>query len=78
MSVGRIICIYFKNHKRRAVGIVLSIGMVTFLSLMPAQILRLLVDDAISSKNAEKLIQIAIVYLSTYFVIGITTFIKDL
>ena len=77
MSVGRIICIYFKNHKRRAVGIVLSIGMVTFLSLMPAHILTLLVDDAISSNKAEKLIQIAIVYLSTYFVIGITTFIKD-
>lgn len=76
MSVLKSIAQYFKTHKIRLLAVVVLIAIVTVLALLPAQILRYIVDEVIG--NNKKLFLSALVFASTYVLIGIVTFIKDL
>lgn len=78
MSFCKIILSYFKKHKIRLGFVVISILLVTIISLLPAQILKIIVDEVIPSENINKLFKIALIYLLTYILIGIITFIKDI
>lgn len=78
MSVLKTITYYFKHHKFKAFLIIFMICLVTVLALLPAQVLRIIVDDAIGNKKSKQLLTFAIVYGICYLVIGITTFIKDI
>ena len=78
MSVGKTIKDYFKEHKLKTCLIVLAIAAVTVLSLLPAQILRIIVDDVIKEEKAQRLLAAALIYAGTYILIGIVTFLKDL
>ena len=78
MSIGKIILDYFKIHKLKALAIVLIVAIAAVAAILPAQVLRIIVDDAIPSKKAIKLLQISLVYVLTYVLVGVTTFIKDI
>ncbi len=78
MSVGKTILLYFKKHKLKAFLIVFMIMLVTFISLAPAQVLRIIVDDAIINSKVKVLITFSIIYSLVYLLIGIITFIKDI
>ncbi|MGM9971870.1 MAG: ABC transporter ATP-binding protein [Anaeroplasmataceae bacterium] len=77
MTVSKVILLYFKEHKFKAFLILFMILLVTVLSLAPAQILRIIVDDAIGNSKIRILIIFSIVYALMYLLIGIITFIKD-
>lgn len=70
MSVGKTIKDYFKEHKLKTCLIVLAIAAVTVLSLLPAQILRIIVDDVIKEEKAQRLLAAALIYAGTQRSIG--------
>lgn len=78
MSVGKILKEFLKKNKLSTLLVVLSIMLVTVIALMPAQILRVIVDQTIPSADIQKLFWVAIVYISTYVLVGLTTFLKDI
>lgn len=78
MSVWKTILLYFKKHKFKAVLIILMILLVTLIALLPAQILRVIVDDAISNSKIKKLLIYSVAYSIVFLLIGIITFIKDI
>ncbi|MGM9970364.1 MAG: ABC transporter ATP-binding protein [Anaeroplasma sp.] len=77
MSFGNTIIKYFKSHKFSLFIIFSLIILVTLISLLPAQILRVIVDDVIGKGNKNKLFISSIIFAISYFMIGIITFIKD-
>ncbi len=77
MSVGKVFLLFIKKHKIRVLLIVLSIILVSVLALLPAQVLKVIVDEIIPLGDEKKLLYIALVYLLTYICIGIATFLKD-
>ena len=77
MSVKKEVLLYFKKHIFKAIFIILMIILVTFVSLIPAQLLRIIVDDAIINSKIKTLIVFSIVYSIIYIIIGVITFIKD-
>ncbi len=78
MSVGKVIILYFKEHKFKAFLIFFMILLVTIIALIPAQILRIIVDDAIGNSKVKILAIYSIIYFFMYLLIGIITFIKDI
>ena len=78
MSVFKTIVLYFKEHKLKLGLIVFMIIAVTLISLVPAQVLRIIVDDAIGNSKIKTLIVFSITYSLVYLLIGIITFIKDI
>lgn len=78
MSVFKTIVLYFKEHKLKLGLIVFMIIAVTLISLVPAQVLRIIVDDAIGNSKIKTLIVFSITYSLIYLLIGIITFIKDI
>lgn len=78
MSVGKIIFQYFKSHKIRAVWILIFILLVTILALLPAQILRIIIDDVIENKKISQLVFAALLYACVYVILGIVTFLKEI
>lgn len=78
MNISKIIILYFKNHKLKALLIILMIILVSLVALVPAHILRVIVDDAISNSKIKLLIIYSIIYGLTYLLIGIITFFKDM
>lgn len=77
MSVKKTIINYFKKHKIKLFIIIFMILLVTVLSLIPAQILRIITDEGINEAKLQILLIYSIFYSIIYLVIGITTFIKD-
>ena len=78
MNVKSTVIDYFKKHKNRLFIIITIIIFVTILSLIPAQILRIVTDEGINEKKLQILLIYSIFYSIIYLVIGITTFIKDI
>ena len=78
MSVGKVVLLYFKEHKFKTFLIIFMIILVTLVALIPAQVLRIIVDDAISSSKLKKLLIFSLVYSIVYLLIGIITFLKDI
>lgn len=77
MSVFKVLLLYIKRHKIRTALVIASVAAVAVLALVPAQILKIIVDDVIPQGDKAKLLKIAAVYAATYAAIGITAFIKD-
>lgn len=67
---------YFKKHKFIFIISVLTIILTTLLSLVPPQILRIIVDDVLPNKN-NKLLIFAIIYMISFILIGIIDFLKS-
>ena len=78
MNVKSTVIDYFRKHKNRLFIIITMIIFVTILSLIPAQILRIVTDEGINEKKLQILLIYSIFYSIIYLVIGITTFIKDI
>ncbi len=78
MSVLKVIKIYFKQHKIKLFFILLLIIITTILSLLPSQILRIIIDDTITENKLNMLIKYSIIYGVCFLVIGIISFIKDI
>ena len=62
MSVGKCIVNYFKQHICVFIFSIIVVLSVTLLSLVPPQILRIIVDKVIPSKDKNKLLLAAIFY----------------
>jgi len=77
MSVLKVLLLYLKRHKARTAAVIISVATVTLLALVPAQILKVIVDDIIPGGDGERLLTAALVYAATYVAIGLVTFIKD-
>lgn len=78
MSVIGIALSYFKKHKLNLMLIIFLIVLVTLIALVPAQVLRLIVDDGIANKKSTKLFIFSLSYGISFILVGIITFIKDL
>ena len=65
MSVGKVIILYFKEHKFKAFLIFFMILLVYIIALIPAQILRIIVDDAIGNSKVKILAIYSIIYNHT-------------
>jgi len=77
MSVLKCIKLYFKNHIFILILSIFIIFGVTFLSLVPPQILKIIIDDIIPLKNKAELLKYATIYMLTFVVISLITFIKE-
>ena len=66
MSVGKCIVNYFKKHIFVFIFSIIVVLSVTLLSLVPPQILRIIVDKVIPSKDKNKLLLAAIFYALIY------------
>ena len=73
-----ILGLYLKKHKLFMISIIFLIVVVSVLAVLPAQILRVIVDDTIGSKNYSKLVILAVFYTLSYLLLGIINFLKDL
>lgn len=78
MSVLKCVISYFKKHFVVFILSLLVIITVTLLSLVPPQILRIIVDDVIVSKDLNVLFKYALFYMLIFIVIGFTDFIKEI
>lgn len=74
----RIFIEYFKRHLTSLILIILMILIVTVLALVPAQILRIIVDDIIFNNKANLLLLFGIIYALSYLLIGVFNFLKNL
>ena len=77
MSVGKCIVNYFKKHIFVFIFSIIVVLSVALLSLVPPQILRIIVDKVIPSKDKNKLLLAAIFYALIFIFIGIVDFIKE-
>lgn len=77
MSVGKCIVNYFKKHIFVFIFSIIVVLSVTLLSLVPPQILRIIVDKVIPSKDKNKLLLAAIFYALIFIFIGIVDFLKE-
>ena len=77
MSVIKCIFNYFKKHRIIFVFTLLVIISVTFLSLVPPQLLKIIVDDLSSSNNISHLWIYALLYMLIFIAIGIINFLKE-
>lgn len=77
MNVFKCIVDYFKKHILVFIFSIIVVVGVTILSLVPPQILRIIVDDVIPSKNKNTLLIIAIFYALIFIFIGIVDFLKE-
>ena len=78
MSVIKCIFNYFKKHRIIFVFTLLVIISVTFLSLVPPQLLKIIVDDLSSSNNISHLWIYALLYMLIFIAIGIINFLKEI
>lgn len=77
MSVLKCIFNYFKKHIFVFIFSLVIIISVTLLSLVPPQLLKIIVDDVILSKDNSMLLKYAIFYALIFIVIGIIDFLKE-
>lgn len=78
MSVGKIFFGFLKKNKIKTIILIISILLVTIAALLPAQVLRIIVDQVIPQADTSKLLLIGFVYVGTYILVGLTTFLKDI
>ncbi len=69
---------YFSKHFFILLFIILIIISITLLSLIPPQLIRIILDNIIPSKNKDKLFLFALFYLLVYIFIGVVNFLKEL
>lgn len=77
MTIYKSIFGYFKKHPFSFILMIIIILSVTLLSLLPPQLLRIIVDDVLTNKKQELLIKYAIFYLSAFGLICIFDFLKE-
>lgn len=77
MMVLRILFEYIKKHKILTFLILLSIIGVTIFALIPAQILRVIVDTYIAKFDEGLMLRMAFIYALSYVLVGGSTFLKD-
>lgn len=77
MSVGKLFFQFFIKHKFKSILLLLSIILFAVIALLPAQVLRVIVDEIIPLGDERKLLLIACVYIVTYILVGLTTFLKE-
>ena len=78
MSVLKCIVSYFKKHIFVFLFTIIVIALVTVLSLIPPQLLRIIVDDVIPSKNMSNLLLSALFYMLLFIFIGLIDFLKEI
>ncbi len=78
MSVMKCVFSYFKKHIPIFLFSILVVTGVTFLSLVPPQLLKIIVDDVIPSKNLSNLMTFALLYMITFVLIGLVNFLKEI
>lgn len=77
MSAVKCIINYFKKHLKILFLTILIIIASISLSLIPPQILRIIVDRIIPSNNSTKLLRLALFYMILFVAIGIVNFLKE-
>lgn len=77
MTVFKCVVSYFKEHKLIFGLILVTIISVTLLSLLPPQLLRIIIDDILIEKKEDKLLTFSLLYAFSYIFIGIIDFIKE-
>lgn len=77
MSVFKCLKNYFKKHFLIFIFTILIIAAVTTLSLLPPQLLRIIVDDILLKNDKSRLINFAILYTLVFIFIGIIDFLKE-
>ena len=77
MSVGKCVVNYFKKHIHIFFISIIVIILVTLISLLPPQLLKIIVDD-INNKNTDYLLMYALLYVLIYFSMGIINFLKEI
>lgn len=77
MSVGKCVVNYFKKHIHIFFISIIVIILVTLISLLPPQLLKIIVDD-INNKNTDCLLMYALLYVLIYFSMGIINFLKEI
>lgn len=75
---GKTLWSYLKEHKFSFVSIILIIFVVTILAVLPAQILKVIVDEITNRKNYNKVVILAAIYTCSYVLLGLSNFLKDL
>lgn len=79
MSVFQCVVNYFSKHKLMFVLSIIVIISVTLLSLLPPQLIRIIVDDIIlENESNQKLLLFASLYMLTFVAIGIIGFLKEI
>lgn len=78
MSVIKCILDYFKKHFVVFLFSIFIIVSVTILSLVPPQLLKIIVDDIIPSKDLSKLLKYALFYMLIFVSIGLINFLKEI
>ena len=77
MSVGKTIKKYFLHHPFKIFLVIGVIILVTILALLPAQILKYIIDEVILKKELNIILKVSSLYFLSYFLVGIITFFKD-
>lgn len=75
-SVGKITKKVIKAKPIYVVAMILLVIAVVLLSLIPPQILKVIIDDYLLAGVAEGLLAIGIIYLASYILIGVFDFLK--
>ena len=78
MSVIKCVFSYFKKHIPIFLFSILVVIGVTILSLVPPQLLKIIVDDVIPSKDLSNLMTFALLYMITFVLIGLVNFLKEI
>lgn len=78
MSVIKCILDYFKKHFVVFLFSIFIIVSVTILSLVPPQLLKIIIDDIIPSKDLSKLLKYALFYMLIFVAIGLINFLKGI
>lgn len=77
MSTFKCIVSYFKKHIFVFIISLLVIALVTGLSLVPPQLLRIIIDEIIPKNELSTLFIFSIYYLSVYVAIQLIDFAKE-
>lgn len=77
MSIKKCIFEYFKKHLFILFFSIFVIVLVVLLSLIPPQLLKIIVDDIFTKNDLSTLAIFAILYMSTFIVIELINFLKE-
>ena len=77
MTVSKCVINYFKKHIHIFFITIITIILVTFISLLPPQLLKIIVDN-LMNKNEDYLNIYALFYVLIYFSMGIINFFKEI
>lgn len=77
MTFKKILIKYLFSNKLMIITIIFMIILVSVLGLLPAQLLRIIVDDIIKNNKQSVLIWFALAYMLTYLFLGVCDFFKN-